>query len=118
MSETVSNGNPIGPSSGDGRGPNGRFAKGNAGGPGNPNLATLNRHRHAMLKGVNGRDIRRAMQTMIKIMDDPEAKDSDRLQAAKLLLDRVLGTPAQADVEERISRLEQLLAERNAHGRN
>jgi hypothetical protein len=106
MSDPVSNG-PI-----DGRDGAGRFKLGNPGGPGNPQLAILNRHRAAMLKGVRDRDIKRAMRTMIEIMDDEAAKASDRLTAAKLLLDRVLGTPAQTDVLERIEKLEGIMAQR------
>lgn len=102
----------------DGRDTRGRFTRGNAGGPGNPHLSTLNRHRAAMLSGVKDKDIRRAMRVMIEVMNDEKARDADRLTAARMLLDRVLGTPAQADVEERIAALERLIQEQANVRRN
>ena len=108
MSDPLSNG----PQSD--RDSNGRFRPGHhSPGPGNPQLATLNRHRAAMLKGVKDRDIRRAMTTAIEIMDDVKVKPGDRLMAIRLLLERVLGVPGQADVLARIERLEALTTPRN-----
>jgi hypothetical protein len=94
---------------------NGRFKPGHRlPGPGNPNLMELNRHRAAMLSGVKDRDIKRAMKVMVEIMDDEKGKPTDRLAAAKALLDRVLGTPASSEILERIEALEQLVLERQA----
>ena len=37
-----------------------------------------------------------AIHTMVAIMNDMEAKDGDRLTAARMILDRAVGTPVQA----------------------
>lgn len=88
----------------------GRFRPGHRiPGPGNPQLATMNRHRAAMLAGVKDRDIRRAMRFLVKVIGDSSEKTSDRLTATNLLLCRVLGVPTQTDVLERIEQLEALI---------
>ena len=38
----------------------------------------------------------KALEILKKILADPEAKDSDRLRAAEIILDRAYGKPAQA----------------------
>jgi hypothetical protein len=101
---------PIDTPFGDGRGPNGKFAVGNKGGPGNPHAASAAKHRAAFWKSIKDSDVGRALKTIRKVMDDEAAKPADRLAAARELLDRVVGKPIQADVLERIEALELLVA--------
>ena len=68
-----------------GRDPRGRFAKGN-GGPGNPYAAEVGKRRARLMKAIRNKDIDQAVKVMREVMAG--GKDSDRLAAAKLLLDR------------------------------
>ena len=88
---------PNGP---NGRQSNGRFAKGNPGGPGNPYAQQVAELRSAMLKAISTEDIRRVVEALVA-----EAKDGN-VSAAKELLDRCLGKPQEADLIERIESLE------------
>ncbi len=64
----------------------GRFAVGNSGGPGNPNAAAVGRLRARLFRAIRGDDIDTAIETMREAMGS--AKPSDRLTAARLLLER------------------------------
>ena len=88
---------------GNGRGPSGRFRKGNPGGPGNPFAGRVQALRAALLEAVTPEDLREVVVRMVA-----DAKVGDH-QARKELLDRVLGRPLEADVLERIAELEQLV---------
>ena len=68
------------------RDPRGRFAKGNSGGPGNPYAAEVGKRRARLIKAIRNKDIDQAVKVMREVMAG--GKDSDRLAAAKLLLDR------------------------------
>ena len=94
-----------------GRGPGGRFAKGNPGGPGNPHAAQVGKLRGELLKEMKGSDVALAIKTMREVMKNSAAKDSDRLRAAELLLERALGKPIEADLLERMEDLEQRFTE-------
>ena len=91
------------PNGRNGREATGRFAKGNAGGPGNPHARKVGQLRSAMLRTVSGKD----MQPIVKKLVE-EAKGGD-VRAAKEVMDRCLGRPVEADLIERIEQLEFLL---------
>ena len=86
-----------------GRDTGGRFAKGNSGGPGNPHARKVGQLRSAMLRAVSSKD----MQAIVKKLVD-EAKGGD-VRAAKEVIDRCIGKPTEADLLERIDRLEALI---------
>lgn len=90
---------------GDGRDASGRFAKGNPGGPGNPLAGTLSKLRAALVQSVTEDDIRQIAQTLLNL-----AKEGD-MAATKELLMRTLGRPVEADLIERLERVEALLQE-------
>jgi hypothetical protein len=92
----------------NGRQTGGRFAKGNPGGPGNPFAARVGKYRARMYRTIKGEDIDLAIKTIRDICGG-DGKDSDRLAAARLLLDRAIGPPIEADLIERLERLEQTL---------
>jgi hypothetical protein len=96
-----------------GRGAGGRFAKGWKGGPGNPLAAEVGRHRARLFKAARANDVDKALKTIREIMAD--GKDSDRLAAARLLLDRLIGPTVEADLIERLEALEAIFREEN-HG--
>ena len=89
------------------RDPRGRFAKGNSGGPGNPYAAEVGKRRARLMKAIRNKDIDQAVKVMREVMAG--GKDSDRLAAAKLLLDRALGPIVEADLLERLEQLEAAL---------
>ena len=90
----------------NGRDSGGRFAPGNKAGRGNPNNAKAQRLRNALLAAVSTRDVRAIISKMIE-----QAREGDTT-AAKVLLDRLLGTPGPAEILQRLELLEAALAER------
>ena len=88
------------------RGPDGRFLPGNPGGPGNPLAAQVAKLRAALYDALAEGDIKDIVRALLG-----RAKQGD-VAAAKLLLSYTLGKPLEADVLERIERLEALLEER------
>ena len=66
---------------------NGRFSKGNAGGPGNPHFRKVAGLRSAMLNAITDEDIGLIIKRMIEA-----AKEGD-LNAAKLILSYAIGRP-------------------------
>ena len=84
----------------NGRDQHGRFAPGNAGGPGNPQGGTMERLRHALLLAVRKDDVAAIAATLVE-----QAKAGD-LAAVKELLNRVLGRPTDTDTLVRSDRLE------------
>ena len=99
------------PTDGDGRDARGRFAKGNAGGPGNPHAAQVGQLRRRLLQEIKSSDIELAIRTMREVMRDKGAKDADRLRAAETLLERALGKPVELDLIERMEQMERLVAQ-------
>ena len=91
------------PNGSNGRNASGRFAKGNAGGPGNPYGRKVAKLRSAMLQAVTQAD----MKAIVKKLVD-EAKGGN-VRAAKEVIDRCLGKPIEPDLIERIERLESFL---------
>ncbi len=92
-----------------GRNSKGQFVKGCLGGPGNPNAARVGKNRARLYEIIGAADIDLAVKTMREMMRT--GKDSDRLAAARLLLDRALGPIAALDIEERLAEVERLAAE-------
>lgn len=88
-----------------GRAPNGRFARGNPGGPGNPHAATVAKLRAAILAAVTPEDIDAIIRALVH-----RAKGGD-MAAIRELLDRAIGKPTDADLAERLDALERAAAE-------
>ncbi len=99
-----------------GRGARGRFAPGNPGGPGNPLAAEVGKHRARLFKAARAKDVNQALATIREVMTDPDGKASDRLAAAKLLLDRLLGPALELDLLERLEALEATIFREENHG--
>lgn len=81
----------------------GRFLPGNPGGPGNPHARQVAQLRAALLEAVTPEDVREIIGVVV------EAARGGDLAAAKLLFDRLLGPPVEADLIARIEELEDLL---------
>ena len=96
------------------RGPGGRFAKGWKGGPGNPLAAEVGKHRARLFKAARATDVDKALATIREVMG--KGKDGDRLAAAKLLLDRLLGPALELDLIERLEVLEAAIFREENHG--
>lgn len=90
----------------NGRLPNGRFMKGNAGGPGNPHSQRVAELRNALLAAVTADDVEKIITALIKA-----AKAGDTV-AAREVLDRTIGKPSQTDVLQRLAAVEHALNER------
>ena len=84
----------------NGRSIGGRFAKVNAGGPGNPHARRAARLRSALFKAVTPNDLRDVIQALLS-----SAKGGD-ISAAKELMQRLLGPPEAIDLLERLAALE------------
>ncbi|MCE5302848.1 MAG: hypothetical protein LLF97_07030 [Planctomycetaceae bacterium] len=84
----------------NGRDAHGRFAKGNAGGPGNPFARQAQHLRGALFAAVTTADLKAVVTKLVQL-----AKGGD-VQAAKVVLDRALGPPVELDLIERIEQLE------------
>lgn len=67
----------------------GQFVAGNKGGPGRQALAPEIKD---MLMPLG----KTSVDALKKVLEDPEAKDSDKLRATEIVLDRLLGKPQQA----------------------
>lgn len=94
------------PNGSNGRDTGGRFAKGNAGGPGNPHARRVGQLRTAMLRAVTPADMRAVVAKLVE-----EAK-AGSVPAALGVIDRCVGKLAEADLIERLERLEALIGER------
>jgi hypothetical protein len=68
-----------------GRDARGRFAAGNAGGPGNPHAAAVAKMRAAMLAAITDDDIREVVRMLV------DRAKRGNIQAARELLDRCCG---------------------------
>jgi hypothetical protein len=92
---------------GDGRDSKGRFASGNPGGPGNPLGGKVSKLRSALVLAVTEDDIR---AIAAKLISDAILGD---LGAVRELFLRTLGRPIEADLLERLERVEDMLNERS-----
>ena len=86
----------------NGRDERGRFAPGNRGGPGNPNAKKVAAIRGALLRAVTVSDTRAIVKALIE-----RAKQGD-VPAAREVLNRTLGQPLPADIEQRLADLEEI----------
>lgn len=91
----------------NGRDERGRFAVGNAGGPGNPHVKKVQQLRSALLNATTARDVRAIVKRLISM-----ARDGD-VPAARLLLERVFGPAVSIDYESRLIELEAMLEGRD-----
>ena len=89
------------------RNANGRFAKGNSGGPGNPFAKRVARLRSALFKSVSPQDLREVVAALLK-----QAKAGD-VASIKELLQRLLGPPEAIDLVERLDALEAKIEQMN-----
>lgn len=105
---------PNGPT--NGRTASGRFAPGWRGGPGNPHAAAVGRARAAFYKSLRDADVTKALETIRDVMKS--GSPSERLAAARELLDRAIGKSVQSDLLERIEALELRLSERGGNSAN
>src|SRR4051794_6788516 len=78
----------------------GRFAKGNAGGPGNPFARRVAQLRAALFEAVGPEDLKVVLSSLLT-----QAKAGD-VASIKELLQRVLGPPEAVDLMERLDALE------------
>lgn len=78
----------------------GRFVRGNPGGPGNPHAGRVAQLRAAIIEAVDADDIRAIIERMTK-----QAREGD-LTAAREVLDRTIGKASQSDLLARIEALE------------
>ena len=81
----------------------GRFLPGNGGGPGNPYAARVAELRSALLEAVTPGDLAAIVRSLV------QAARSGDVAAAKLVFERVLGRPLEADILDRLEALEQAL---------
>jgi hypothetical protein len=88
----------------NGRGPNGRFAKGNPGGPGNPLGGKVAALRATLVDAVTPDDIREVVAALLV-----QAKEGE-IAAVRELFQRLLGPPVELDLIERLDALEARLA--------
>ena len=91
-----------------GRTRKGQFAPGNGFGKGNPHARRVAALRSALLDAVSEDDMRAVIQKVVE-----QAKQGD-VMAARVLFERVLGKPTEADFVERLERVEAFLSEREA----
>ena len=89
------------PNGDNGRDESGRFTPGNPGGPGNPHAAQVGRLRSALLDAVTLEDMRAVALALVE-----KAKAGD-IAAARVLFDRVLGKPVEADLIARLEAIEE-----------
>ena len=96
---------PPSPNGSNGRAAGGRFAAGNAGGPGNPHAKLVARLRSSLYKAISPADLQDVLQALLT-----SAKGGD-VPAARELLQRLLGPPEAIDLMGRLDELEAKLAQ-------
>ena len=80
-------------SNGSGRDSGGRFARGNAGGPGNPYAKRTAEMKAAFMAAITPKDMRKLAR---RLYEKAVSDDKHWLEAMKLLLDHLLGKPTEA----------------------
>jgi hypothetical protein len=93
-------------------GPNGRFAKGNRMGRGNPLAGRAAKIRAVLLKKLTPRQAGEIAGVLIDM-----AKQGD-ISAIRELFDRTVGKPTQTELLERIEKLETIAAQRQNGNQN
>jgi hypothetical protein len=89
----------------DGRRSNGRFGPGNRCARGNPHAKRVARLRAALFRAADPAEMLIASRKLVEM-----AKAGDRFAYSEIM-DRTIGRPVASDLEERISRLEELAKE-------
>ncbi len=87
----------------NGRDGRGRFAQGNAGGPGNPHAGKVAKLRSALLAAITEDDVREIVERLVRL-----AKEGD-LAAIRELFLRTIGRPLEPDILDRLERLEAIV---------
>ena len=105
MSPRKQNKSSPSPSASDGRDGRGRFARGNRLSKGNPYAVRVAKLRRELLAAVTTKDVREIVRMLVN-----KARKGD-IVAAREILDRCIGKPIEADVEERVERMEAILNE-------
>lgn len=93
-----------------GRDDKGRFTAGNRIGKGRPIGAKVERLRRALIASVGTDDIREIVSELLT-----RAKNGD-LMAVKIVFERTLGQPVQADLLDRLDQLEESLRQAEFEG--
>ena len=91
----------------NGRDNNGRFVRGNPGGPGNPHARRVGKLRNALIRSVSDADVKEIIAKLV------EAAKAGDIQAAREVLDRTIGKATQTDVLQRLEAIENAMAERS-----
>ncbi len=94
---------------GNGRGPDGKFLRGNKVAKGNPHASVVAKLRTAALAAVPPKDLAAIMRELVKL-----ALAGD-VAAAREVLQRTLGPPVEADLLARLDDLETLIMEKLSH---
>lgn len=81
----------------------GRFAAGNRAGQGNKLAGQVAKLRASLIRGVTEADMRAIIKALVK-----KARGGD-VAAAKIVLERTLGRPAEFDLLERLEAIEQFV---------
>ena len=93
------------------RGPGGRFAKGNPGGPGRPSgRLAVEAWRTAFAAAVSPADVKSIVAKLVKA-----AKAGERW-AIEQVLDRCCGSLVEADLSRQVEELEALILEKTGNG--
>ncbi len=95
----------------NGRDGQGRFTPGNPGGPGNPHAKRIGELRAAVLGAVGPEDMTAIVGKLVEL-----ARAGD-VRAIREVLDRTLGKPVEADLIERLERLEATADQLRREGR-
>ena len=90
----------------NGRDQQGKFVPGNSISKGNPHARRVAALRSALLEAVSEDDMRAVIAKVVE-----QSKEGD-MMAAKVLFERVLGRPTEADFVERLERIEAFLSEK------
>jgi hypothetical protein len=82
----------------------GQFIRGNRGGPGNPGIGELAKHRVHFAKSIQLEDIDAVIAVIRRVMAN--GKDGDALRAAFDLLNRTIGVPFSSEGREIVERIQ------------
>jgi len=88
----------------------GRFAKGNPGGPGNPNARHAAALRSTIREAVTPEDMAEVMRVLL------DKAKAGELAAIRELFDRTIGKPTESELSERLDQLEARAAALLGHG--
>jgi len=90
----------------------GRFLPGNRAAKGNPYARHVAKLRAALMRAVTPLDVQEIIDSLVRA-----AKAGD-INAARIILERTLGKPLEADIIERLETLESAIEGQKHHGNN